>query len=307
MLRDRFLREVPQAWQEYRSSVARLQGAGTLSQIDLLTGQTLERSSGEFRQRGDLSRRILQNLGPEMHDGHAYVRNANYAFELLRRDANSPWVIVGLIPDVREGFRDDDVTKMKYAHVLDDCACLALQVERELLFDMVKAPGFSLGSVTPANRDGIDLVRVDFDFEPPETRNHPVRGGWVLLDSAKYWTIVEFEVKGAWGDGEGTITGNYQYVVTGGGLPVVRRVTRRQRAESEVDGPVDHEYLGEGEWFENADVPDSEFTLTAFGLPEPVAAKRRWSFLIVLNVLGALLIAIGFLLHRAAQRRAKSA
>src|SRR5487761_1110705 len=98
MLRDRFLREVPQAWQEYRSSVARLQGAGTLSQIDLLTGQTLERSSGEFRQRGDLSRRILQNLGPEMHDGHAYVRNANYAFELLRRDANSPWVIVGLIP-----------------------------------------------------------------------------------------------------------------------------------------------------------------------------------------------------------------
>ena len=97
MLRERFWRDAPKAWQEYDTLTRAIQGRFTTAQIDRRSSLALKRSESEFRQREEHSRIVHQFLGPEQVGGVALVRNAKYAFKLRRHDAESPWVIKNLL------------------------------------------------------------------------------------------------------------------------------------------------------------------------------------------------------------------
>lgn len=88
----------------------------------------------------------------------------------------------------------------------------------------------------------------------------------MMLDPAHCWVVRQFEVGGAWPDGNGTIRGNYDYDIRQDGLPLLKRMVKRQGLG---DGSSGIEISLDLKSYEDPNVAPAEFTLSAFGLPEP--------------------------------------
>src|SRR5206468_1121677 len=119
----------------------------------------------------------------------------------------------------------------------------------------------------------------------------------------KYWAIREYEVTGVWPDAKGTISGSFEVKDNRQGVPVLVRQVRRQKSLSPTpQGPVDHEYILEYDVSEKAKVPEREFTLTAFGLPEPDGAGRGSYLYLWVTFAGVICIVLAVLLRRRGRR-----
>lgn len=142
-------------------------------------------------------------------------------------------------------------------------------------------PTFRIRTLTDQTRDGVPVVRAEFDSRPGEPQTHPriswSRGalsGWFEVAPGQGWTIRAFEythfVPGATPEvppAKSREVGEVRYAPGPDGLPVIAWY---KRSTSWLDRPLDG-------YFEMNDVqiafdptPDEQFRLTFYGLPEPV-------------------------------------
>jgi hypothetical protein len=178
-------------------------------------------------------------------------------------------------------------------------ACICQTVYNVHLPDLAKEPGFLLKRVSSVDADSNRLVRIEYDRVSHSMRNDPARGGWVLLDPALYWVVKQYEVKAVWPDGQGTISATLEYKTTDSGFPLATRVVRNHKAESQT-GPVDHEYVLDYDLNVQDKLPERDFTLSAFGLPEPAGATRSRLYLWIGGV-GVLCVSVALWLARRAR------
>ena len=172
---------------------------------------------------------------------------------------------------------------------------------------------FSVEKVTNVDFDGSKCVRLDYSYTPAKVSIEVVRdqelpqhtSGFAIYDPSLNWAIRQSEVSHSQAQGP----------------PLVARVTMSyQRGKGEVCFPKFAEVtihpgskLEERDSFEvktieRREIPESEFTLSAFGLPEPEGVmwakprkSRTWLWLAGAAGVSAL-IAIGF--SRLRRRRA---
>jgi hypothetical protein len=113
----------------------------------------------------------------------------------------------------------------------------------------------------------------------------PLTGGWIIFDPNHFWIICECHLEQQVtppqaGSSTGVSHAKFDYKYGRNDFPLITRISNRfegtvQGTKMQVDTIYDFELV------ERDDVPDSEFTLSAFGFPEPFGleasrSKRNW-------------------------------
>lgn len=270
-LRQRFLEQAPPLWEEYARRASRLQGSFSYAMVQTLSRLKVA-SSWEFRINDRC--RLLQWSTERTIEGKAdrpsvevFALNPNYSFALQRRASSSPWVLLGI--KKRENAEPGKLAA-QFENELAFARTFPVGIRGKLLADLVRKPEFRVLGCRESPAANPSLVEVDFDYPHPTGREaSPVQGGKLVFDAAT-WCLSSYEVRVKLPDARGIWKMKIlEWAEAEEGLPVPRRVVLNN------DTDFDHGKNVQ-EWKFKYDLnvpertpPDEDFTLSAFGLPEP--------------------------------------
>ncbi|HWE39252.1 MAG TPA: hypothetical protein VG406_22070 [Isosphaeraceae bacterium] len=302
--RQRFLDEAPKAWERYRARVEKLQGTVRFKGEEQKPVKGLVRERWfEIKHRPGclllLHQDLLKDSEPKT-TGRVSVVNPRYGFELRRSSPTSPWVAIGVDTDPSDGFSLKDPPNE------DLELWLTCPFTYTLIFDplrvVVGEPGFTLKDATPVKRGDTTWIKVGIEYRAPSDKPRlPSLKGWVVYDPDHDWVIREFDMNLKWWQLDETMvaasTATFDYDVLSDGFAVIKKVaeTLNYPKKSFVESwRIDFN-------LKEADVPSGEFTMTAFGLPEPAGPRRPIPWFAIALGAGIVCLLLAFYLrHRSA-------
>jgi hypothetical protein len=206
--------------------------------------------------------------------------NSNYGFRLKRNDAGKDWVLTGLEKDNIESIQFAGMTVSK---LVSDSAMLLFAIHGRQLQSLLDHPKFSVTRAEQVTRELHELVQVDFDFphDLNEVPFYPIRSGSIWLDPNEYWCVTEYKVRGEWGNANQTCHTKREFKKINGKPVLLRDVDfEKEDPPYGTNGPAEFRRTSNFDLEEPKVLPDEqEFTLSAFGLPEPFLSKTptaRW-------------------------------
>ncbi len=303
----RFLTESPAGAARIKAAIEQIEGIANVSIDTKETGQNLSSRVSRWRFKVDHDRIVYQEilLDPQGKETFARARGSNpaYSFLVSRESEESPWLLEGVGPlqptEPTHPFslagRGGFLMYLRFAWSLAEIP----------LTDLVKTRGFTLKKATPVSQDGGQRVALDFEYSPqasapassvaPQDRSSLMilRSGRIYCDPNRCWANQSYDVRGVEGI---TVKGSITYSDGPDGVPVVRSVTHALNNPRSGSQTVRIEF----EPIAYHAVPEREFTLSAFGLPEPVsrASGSEWSTGALFIGAGGLCLAIAVYLHR---------
>jgi hypothetical protein len=299
--KNRFLAEAPPAWEEYRAFAERLQG----TEVRTGTVEGRLRLKEHFQIKHNLQCKFLlrQNLGPAGAGGEVFAFNPVYGFALERKTGDSPWVLVDFqMGKYRSPIMDE------YWPLAKVCTLAALFQLSELL----QLPNFRVVAAGAVQRDGRELCRIAFESKGKTSLGTSDARGTLWLDPERCWTLCKCTLhQHALRGVEWTM--NAEAIATPAKYPIPIRYTVDTEVLDPQSGERKSAMVTEFDLKEVSPLPgDEEFTLSAFGLPEPVGTKppRRphtWLWLLAAAAgLAALAVLFAGLKRRAARRAAQA-
>jgi hypothetical protein len=257
------------------------------------TGNDFQDSQITFKARGTSRAYIVEVLSGSTYKGEATVVNDEYAFELRRMGRDSPWVVslLALSKDAPHRARLDrslavnEPVFRQYPLVLNHVS----------IVDVMKESSLRIIATRPTKRDNRDLVEVEFTVNPEAMTRDGVRfgftGGTVALDPAMNWLPTTCKL--AWPAGDIRVV-EYSDFASAAGVPYPRKcntyaITADGKRTPSITANLDALALGEA-------VAKSEFTLSAFGLPEPKSAGSN-SITLMVALAGVVLLFLGAVLR----------
>jgi hypothetical protein len=298
-LRQRFEKEAPPAWEAYLKRMKRLQGTVERTTTDRKPTHMSMRYSYALKQGPGTAYFFEQFYEPDdgADPGYDYVKrgsvevtNPLYSFELRRVDHKSAWIVSKI--DTSPQHQDSFTAARRIANTV------RLPISLGWTFDGPApgpgVPGFVLQDVSPVQRNGTELAKVSFTYRPTDStspRTPEFLAGWVLLDPAHFWVLVQAEMQyklPALSE-PNTFSANYEYKIVEGNVPILTRIKRVGTSSSyEIEAVYDFQ-------LRLADTSATEFTLSAFGFAEPPIAQRAFPWSIVVLIVGAACAAGGLL------------
>jgi hypothetical protein len=187
--------------------------------------------------------------------------NSDYMFSISRKSGASSFALDYVEPKGgHDNLFHNSIEKMKMA-VFDDVNS-SWYMNGRSLDEWFGKPGFRVVGADQVSRAGEILVEVRFDYTDPGTdRKQDIANGRLLLDPNRKWTIREFQVEMWWGTVKTTIT----YDGDSDGFPRVLEKKTISLGNDKTTMTTDVRFGG----LERGQVPESDFRMTAFGLPEP--------------------------------------
>ena len=281
----RYLEEAPRAWDEYRARVKRLQGSYTFTIRFTSTGET-KVTPCEFKQREGCA--LFLNYS----QGVAVVQNPRYGFELRRETPDSQWIASRIDLDLKDGI---SLTISPYEAVeMWSMYPINFVIIASPLLSPFKDPGFKVKRVTPVVLDGAECCKVEFGYRIELGPRVPsFIAGSVTFDPARLWVIRALEARTESAAGNTEISAAYEYEGAKDGFPILKRVTHNfHLVGTDANDRTDTIEFD----LKEADVPEREFTLAAFGFPEPGEAKRTtpWFLWLALGGFACLILAAFF-------------
>lgn len=243
-----------------------------------------------------------------------FISNPRYSASIKRNKENPVDVILLKYIEDRKypifGGRQLPVANRLFLDISPHFCCCGVP-----LTEFVSKPEFSLKTVGKEPRDGRDLIRVDYDrfYVDQRTSGKTTVHGSAYFDPSRCWCVYQNKITfqkiapqgGEW---EFTYEDRYETIDHPGGFPLLKRWTRTKRKTLGQQNPKQENVISttDYEWEINDHVPNEEFTLSAFGLPEPgsdtVVKKSMPTYVwIFLCAAVCALLAIG--LRYAARRR----
>lgn len=184
---------------------------------------------------------------------------------------------------------------------------------RTRLSQLISKDSFKIKKISKISLDGLELVQLDFSFD--DKKQQIQSQGSLYLDPDQCWCIrrvSESYVRALNGTPFWKGDWNVEYQVTAhpSGFPLVKsQIAQGHSYEGKVKKKVEGTEKIDYEWEINDHLPNSEFTLSAFGLPEPidVAAEEKptpWYLWLMASAVGCFALAALFrYLLRNRQRR----
>ena len=234
---------------------------------DKLTAHTVATVKGNGRCRLFIVANKLSNSGAEAH-----CLGAQYSFYIKRKSENDPWTLIS-----QEPRKADDTNSIMQMQIDNSTYLLACMVHTARMDDLLNHPGFQYTIV--ADRDPAVL---EFEFSVDLTKKKPPplvpSTGTISLLRDRLYCIKSYSVVSAGTDAVSRVTASYTYD-SKSSLPLLRSFEKT----TEVLDIVDPRLKAHADKLPrvmrqvvHADVevpsklpPDYDFTLTAFGLPEP--------------------------------------
>jgi hypothetical protein len=316
--KQRFLDEAPKKWIAYiRAVTRRVEGTYKSASYDLLRSRkAIDRSENSFII--DFDENCVKDLDivpPVPDKRECTVLNPRYKFTVLA-GRNDQWTIEKLgwvrAPAIPADLIDGKPAKSLPSNgallgPLLGTVCAGELLGAEWLPQLVAAPKFHLVRVTNLADDG-QLVRVEFKYEKNANGAPILKSGAILLDAKRSWLIKEADVTLI--DARQRATFRLRNEFTDGRMPVsfVSHTVCQMRAPNNAAGEhVETEAEMFLDMHEAKDIDPKQFTLSAFGLPEPreepgAVAPRGTSPLLRITIAAVTLIGI-LLLGRILLRR----
>lgn len=199
--------------------------------------------------------------------------NSRYRFRLERAGPDDPWIISSLEQKGAEETRAEGLKNPLSAY-------FRLEVQLNHGFSLYPRAGsidpgptdlsqseFILKKVGPVNEGNEELVKAEFEYKNPEKPNWPLKSGWIVYDPQNYWVIRNYQLRRQIGAADSVINAKLLYKRSNNGVPLLTTEFVEDKT-GDLRGTDEIEYR-----LEEGDVPESEFTLSAFGLPEPFGVR----------------------------------
>lgn len=316
-LKKNFFIESVKGWEKYHENVKRLQGKGLDTAFVLSpTKREVLKVSYEFKQANGCVLMMGQGIKVEgasdAKKGEIHVINPKYRFKLIRNKPSSHWAIFEVSHDSYQDpppNRPDLDTNMAVKGTF--LAPISINCNpKEDWFNMVSSPNFHLKGIT-ANKNGDGFVNVDFEMEWFPTKEYPIRvkSGRVWFDPDHLWVMKKCEYKLEWYGGETKTVGfsrnctkTFYYRYDSNNFPIINKIIYRSidaKGKPDYEEHYDYNLIFE-------DVPESAFTLSAFGFPEPNwESPRQTPWYLYAGLGGIVCIVIGLIFRMWANRRTK--
>lgn len=284
-LKAQFLDEGPRAWEEYRGYTNRLQGTF----VSKWTVNGKIHTSFRLGFKSNPHCKMVSELEPlhgsPAEDVHAF--NSFYAFDLKRKSTHDPWVMTDLRMGEFQGTNAkwEDFTPLRW--------CILVRGMYELP-GLVRLPNFHVISASKVRKNEIDLCQIDFESKKGS--------GTLLLDPTHFWTLRHCNIRVT--SSSGPITDLKQEQDTelrdvAAKYPIPKHCTIDKEWKTAKGELTQAHAVIDFDLKEASEPPeDKEFTLSAFGLPEPIgvaAPEKSHTYLwIALSAIGAVALAVFF-------------
>ena len=306
--RERFLAEAPLAWEKYGTRARRFQGSIERITIQLAPKkEVMKRDRCELKQRDGCSLFLVQGLvdgSPPNTEGLVMGINDRYGFELRRQTPTAPWTVVQIDGDLSNGMKFGLGSPPDEAVIYWSTCPTTLALIPYFSWGGIKDPNFTLNKVTSVTRNERQAVKVEFAYRSPADKPRiPSLNGWVLYDPQRFWVIHEYNVQVEWTSSgvKASTVATYEYEVTADGLPIPKQVIQRFTPVGGVDRESRFEFD-----LKESNVPENDFTLSAFGLPEPTSIHRPIPWYLWAALAGGICLSLA-VLFRWLARRTKTA
>lgn len=279
---------VVKRWREYEGFSHSLQGTIRITDT-FVSGKTSNQTVHLKKNRECVVRR-------HFHDGDSYetvqLVNPVYSAE-LRKDAVDPSkvILVRFKQDQNAPVGSSGEPSLAGDAFVEGSPHFSYW--RTRLSDLVSNPSFQIKKTTTESRDGQEFARIDYScvFDEPQQRIR--RQGSIYFDPSRCWCIRQVkEAEVIFHDGvlHRTMDWDIQYKTIDHqfGFPLIQSLSMKWDGTYEKDKRKSAGTLtAECEWQVNDRLPDSEFTLSAFGLPEPVGVSWKKPIPTYVWILGA--------------------
>ena len=201
-LQARFFQEAPIAWREYLDLASHTQGEGGSKQIESKTGKILNTGMPfQFKLDGTLGLFLRQARDKPKR---LEAQNDKYQFIVASPNSNDASIVQLIWDDWSTGAdlvsaispRGSDAIGAAPWRAAMAYACQGLLVDAVWLPKIFSSPSFKVVKASAVKSTNEDLIRIDFEYNPPEFGNNRVRNGYVELDPSRYWLIRAAEVDG---------------------------------------------------------------------------------------------------------------
>lgn len=266
-LRELLLSEAPRAWKNYIEQVTSdVHVVIEERTIDLKDGGNLR---GTTREEITLAGQLLLNnvtyKNQSEAGANAVVANSRYRFTVQKM--GDEWRLQDVTVDattdpIGPGPLGNRTERTRIVRV----ALKGLFIGTTFFPGMLREKPFRVIDVTETNAvDDSKLVKVQFHYSSSNS-NDVIRDGYVVLDPARSWLIQSAQVNAEWSNGAGTISLTNKFNDQGLGFPTIES----QRFNQKSPGVTSLESITTMKWTKLTGKPDeNDFTLTAYGLPEP--------------------------------------
>lgn len=301
-LRTRFEAEAPAAWEAYREAnkfsqgVCRGEGHGSEGKP--------HRAESEWKVNETC--RSVRVTDPATDAAEVFAENPRYTFRLKNAPGRG-WVLVWVqLAGEPESGQAQDIRRRLDQYGSQFGGAVRLRPDGLFLADLLRSDRVRVTAVAAARAGGAGLVEVRFDRTPDPAEPRKLVGGVLLLDPARGWLPVTATALVKTNVATGTHTTEYE-LGPGPTHPVRREVERAEYVMPGKPEPWRHTWASEWDLRVPGPLPDTrDFTLSAYGLPEPVGVTwarptpRYVWFLLAAG--GFVLLAVGF--RYLARRRA---
>ena len=286
-LKKRFMDEAPRSWDAFNAHVFELQGRNRV--VFKKQGKETTVMTGEFKEKPGC--RLLESEDADLEnqttDYQLYGSNPNYIFSLRRKSADSPWVLTDMTK--KQPGVEFQLPQNEYQYEIGrGVQSVLTEAGYSQLGDLVRLPNFHVLHAALINQEGSELAQIEFANRHPvgQGRFEPVQSGTVLLDPQRSWCVRGYVIHAEFGNAQEVCRSDVITVRDSSAphlpLPVHIAKTRTTKATEgtyagqTITGSSDLQYDLE----EPHPLPDSDFRLAAFGLPEPSEPARplrqRW-------------------------------
>jgi hypothetical protein len=272
-LKVALLTEAPKKWNEYRARARKMQGMYTLTHSTTQPDVSKTVRTDSFQQNATSAVLVwghtqLLNGNPKKVSTHSTVwgQNPAYAFQLMRDDAGKPWVGAALELGNKKPLLLGPIIDKVVWSVTPQFRAGLLKPLPEALSDKE----FIAKKVSLAEVDGVKLVRLDFEYKEADGSNVNSHAGWVIMDPNQYWHMTEAVIKTESKQFTGQYEVKFEFGRGKGDLPLIKRSSDKVEGIATGSQQLRSNVV---EWMIREDdaVPDANFRLSAFGLPEPMA------------------------------------
>lgn len=265
-LKQRFRDEAPRRWQEYKAWAQGLQGS-SIRHGKSFKDRVLIKRNAECLLLID--ERLESSSADAPPYGEVYAINPAYSFALKRKGRDDRWVLVGL--QLRKDGIPADIEQVLRPSRESTPGLIA--VYGESLLTLVRQPTFQVFRAAPVHREGEELVQIDFDNTHPVAIGEgffPIQSGSIILDPARFWCVRSYDVRGRHPRQQASRRMDIELRDPAAKYPVPKRYVEIRDVTTEGSGRSVAQYVTDIDYSEPSPFPaDEEFTLTAFGLPEP--------------------------------------
>ncbi len=261
----RFLEEAPSCWAASRTFEQTLQGSYKET-VRIANLKTAEVTRGVHRH--EIKQNAVATLDHALKDeeGPAVINCANskYAFQLRYVETKSAWLLLHI--DTKgsgQRFLSQQwtVRRLVARRIAIDA------IFDEFMADWLNEKTFKVVSAKTLVKGNRELVEVAFEYTRSKESKQPLRvTGRSVFDPKMHWCILEQELYQSQTLGPQRTMIAKEYREGPSGMPIAFRESRRATIVGVYQSDADWEYDLHAPL---RSPPDGEFTLTAFGLPEP--------------------------------------